>query len=248
VPQPPPSDGGYRLHPDVVWIKRPDGSAHLMHMSANVCAIDAEAATLLQAILAVGPARAAAELAARDGIPAAEAEEEVAGFIDGLRRERLIEPTRPEVPAVARDGMALVLIRGALRVVDAVGGTPRAHTRGLLWTARWTVSLLGWARTIRAWEALFPQPANATTALPQQLAEIDEAVRQIAASSVVGLECKERSLVCLAWARARGIRAELIVGIAHDPMQGHVWVEAAGRVLGDDPEHCRSFDPVARYG
>jgi hypothetical protein len=248
MPQPPPCDGSYRLHPDVVWIKRPDGSAHLMHMSANVCAIDAEAATLLQAILAVGPKHAAAALAARDTMPAAEAEEEVAHFIVGLRRERLIEPTRPEAPAASGDGMARGLILGALRLVDTVAPTPRARTRGLLWTARWAVFQFGWARAIRAWEALFPQPADAGPAPPQSLAEIDEAVRQIAASSVVGLECKERSLVCLALARERGIRAELVVGIAHDPMQGHVWVEAAGRVLGDDPEHYRSFDPVARYG
>jgi hypothetical protein len=231
-----------------VWIERPDGSVHLMHMSANVCAIDAEAAALLRAIFAAGPAQAATELAARDNIPVAEAEEDVADFITSLRRQRLIQPVPREAPAAPRDRIAPGLIRGALRVVDGVARKPRARTRGLLWTARWAVFLFGWARAIRAWEALFPQPAAATTASPQRLAEIDKAVREIAAGSIVGLECKERSLVCLALARTHGIRAQLIVGIAHDPMQGHVWVEAAGRVLGDDPEHYRSFDPVARYG
>ncbi len=68
------------------------------------------------------------------------------------------------------------------------------------------------------------------------------------ARSLIGLECKERSLVCLALARESGIPAQLIVGVAHDPMQGHIWVEAGGRVISDDPEHHRSFEPVARYG
>jgi hypothetical protein len=248
VPPPSPSDRGYRLHPDVVWIDRPDGSVHLMHMSANVCAIDTEAAALLRAVFASGPARAAAELAKRDDMPVAEAEAEIADFITSLRRQRLIQPMPHEASAAPPDRMAPGLIRGALCVVDAVARRPRARTRGLLWTARWAVFLFGWARAIRAWEALFPQPADGATASPQRLAEIDEAVREIAAGSIVGLECKERSLVCLALARTHGVPAQLIVGIAHDPMQGHVWVEAAGRVLGDDPEHYRSFDPVARYG
>jgi hypothetical protein len=25
-------------------------------------------------------------------------------------------------------------------------------------------------------------------------------------------------------------------------------VESGGRVISDNPEHCRSFEPVARYG
>ena len=220
-----------------------------MHMSANVCAIDAEAAALLRTIFAVGPARAAVELAGRDSMPVATAEEEVADFIVSLRRQRLITPASGYAQATTPDPLALGLIRAALRLTNAVARTPRARTRGLLWTARWAVLQFGWARAIRAWEVLFPQPDDAAAAAsPQQLAQIDEAVRDVAASSVVGLECKERSLVCLALARTHGVRAQLIVGIAHDPMQGHVWVEAAGRVLGDDPEHYRSFDPVVRYG
>ncbi|HUN44146.1 MAG TPA: lasso peptide biosynthesis B2 protein [Acetobacteraceae bacterium] len=245
---PSPSDRRYRLHPDVVWIERPDGSVHLMHMSANVCAIDAEAAALLRAIFAVGPAPAAAELAARDGMPAVEAETEVADFIRSLRRQRLIQPAPDEASVAPRDRTAIGVIRGALRLVDTLARTPRTRTRGMLWAARWAVFQFGWARAIRAWEVLFPQPADVAIASPQRLAEIDEAVREIAASSLVGLECKERSLVCLALARTHGVRAQLIVGIAHDPMQGHVWVEAAGRILGDDPEHYRSFDRVACYG
>ena len=68
---------GYQLHPDVVWIARPDGSAHLMHMSANVCAIDADSTALLTSIIEVGPERSASHLATRYNIDEAEAREQV---------------------------------------------------------------------------------------------------------------------------------------------------------------------------
>jgi hypothetical protein len=100
---------------------------------------------------------------------------------------------------------------------------------------------------VREWERLFPQPVADTPAAGDQLDAIDDAVRGAASRSLISVECKERSLACLALTRDRGIRADLIVGVSHNPMQGHVWVEARGRILSDDPEHYRSFDPIARY-
>jgi hypothetical protein len=38
------------------------------------------------------------------------------------------------------------------------------------------------------------------------------------------------------------------VGVSQDPIQAHVWVEAGGRIIGNDPDHFRSFEPVVRYG
>lgn len=77
---------------------------------------------------------------------------------------------------------------------------------------------------------------------------IDHAVRDAASRSFMGFECKERSLACLALARGSGIPAELVVGVAHEPMRAHVWVEAQGRVISDDPEQHRLFEAVVRYG
>ncbi len=101
---------------------------------------------------------------------------------------------------------------------------------------------------MREWERLYPQPAVETAQRDEHLAAIDHAVRQRASRSLIGVECKERSLACLALARESGIAAEMIVGVTHNPLQGHVWVEAGGRVISDNPEHCRPFEPVARYG
>ena len=241
---------GYQLHPDVVWIARPDGSAHLMHMSANVCAIDADSTALLTSIIEVGPERSASHLAARYNIDEAEAREQVQDFIAGLREEKLIQPLqhRKSPGEKARDGAARVLLPAVIRLVNLVTRNPRGRVRGLLWTAGWAVAQFGWATAIRVWERVYPQPTAGAPASVQRLEAIDHAVREVASHSLIGLECKERSLVCLALARESGVPAHLVVGVDHDPIQGHVWVEAGGRVIGDDPEHCRSFEPVARYG
>jgi hypothetical protein len=73
-------------------------------------------------------------------------------------------------------------------------------------------------------------------------------VRKTAARSLISVECKERALACLALARKNGIPAQLVVGVTHYPLQGHVWVESGGRIISDNPEHCQRFEPVARYG
>lgn len=239
---------GYQLHPDVVWIGRPDGSARLMHMSANVCAIDAESAALLKSIIEVGPERSAAELAAQESIDEAEAREEVQDFIVDLRKQKLLQPLQeqPSLLDRCRDGAARVLVPGAVRLVG-LSRSLRGKVWGLLWAARWAVAQFGWARAVREWERLYPQPAAEASDRESHLEAIDHAVRQRASRSFIGVECKERSLACLALARENGIAAEMIVGVTHNPLQAHVWVEAGGRVISDNPEHCRPFEPVVRY-
>lgn len=241
---------GYELHPDVVWIARSDGSARLMHMGANVCAIDADSTALLTSIIEVGPDRAASALAALRNIDDAEALEDVQDFIRQLRKQKLIQPHRQGKSLLekARDSAARSLVPGATYVVDRVTRNLNGKVRGLLWAAKWAVAQFGWARAIREWERVYPQPTVDTPASATQLEVIDQAVRQAASRSLMEVECKERSLVCLALARESGIPAQLIVGVTHNPMRGHVWVEAGGRVISDDPEHYRYFEPVARYG
>ena len=242
--------GGYRLHPDVVWIARPDGSSRLMHMSANVCALDEASTAWLRAILAVGPRSAAAEVAARHGVETAQVEADMRAFVRDLRRQQLIQPrrARPTLLESGREAAAHLVVPGVLRLVERLGPELRGRAWRLLWVARWAVMQWGWARTVRAWELAYPQrplEAEPQTAL---LAAIDEAVRDVAARSWLSVECKERALTCLALTRGHAIPAALIVGVTHNPLQGHVWVEAQGRVSSDNPEHCRAFEPVARYG
>ena len=240
----------YRLHPDVVWIARPDGSAGLMHLSANVCVIDAYSAALLMSLLSIGPERAAYDLATRYGLDETEAWEEVKDFITGLSEQKLIQPLphRESWLARAREGTARALVPGMVSLVVLVARSPRGKARGLLWTARWAVAQFGWATTMRMWERICPQPAADKPASVETLDAIDHAVRQAASRSLLTLECKERSLACLALARRNEIPAQLILGVSPEPIQGHVWIEAGGRIIGDDSDHFRSFEPVVRYG
>ncbi len=240
----------YQLHPEVVWIPRPDGSARLMHMSANVCAIDAGSAKLLKSILDVGPVAAAAELALDDEIDRGEARGEVEHFIASLRRQKLIQTVGAKKSPFdhLRDAVARGTIAPTIHLADRASGALAGRIRRLFWAAKWTIALFGWARAIREWERAYPQPVGGRQATVEELDTIDCAVRQAASRSFIGVECKERSLVCLALTRRSGIPSQLIVGVAHNPMQGHVWVEAQGRVISDDPDHFRAFEPVARYG
>ena len=240
----------YRLHPDVVWIARPDGSAGLMHLSANVCVIDSDSAALLRSMLSIGPERAVYDLVARHDLGEADAWEEVKDFITELCEQRLIQPLphRDSWRERVRECTARAFVPGMLRLVLLVMRSPRGKARGLLWTARLAVAQFGWATTMRMWERIFPQPAADKPASGETLDAIDHAVRYAASRSLITMECKERSLACLALARGNEIRTQLIVGVSQDPIQAHVWVEAGGRIISDDPEHFLSFEPVMRYG
>jgi hypothetical protein len=240
----------YRLHPDVVWILRPDGSSCLMHMSANVCAIDAVSTNLLKSLIEVGPERSAAEQVARHSVDEPRVREDIRVFITDLRKQKVIYPLLYRDPPLekARTVAARIFVSGVLCLVHLLARNLRLRVWGLLWAAKWAVAQFGWARAVREWERVYPQPAAETLANTEKLEAIDLTVRKIAARSLLSVECKERALACLALARKNGIPAQLIVGVTHYPLQGHVWVESANRIISDNPEHCRLFEPVARYG
>ncbi|NEO99107.1 MAG: lasso peptide biosynthesis B2 protein [Symploca sp. SIO2E9] len=241
---------GYKMHPDTIWIPRFDGSCHLMHMGANTCAIDADSAALLKSILDIGLEGSVADLALRYGVDEAEIREDVQDFIRDLRKQKLIQPLGYDGSPLERalDSAARTLISGVLRLVTLGTRNLQGRGGGLLWAARWAVAQFGWARTVREWERVYPQPTVPASSNAEKLETVDWVVRQAASHSPIGVECKERGLACLALARESGIPAQLVVGISLNPLRGHVWVEAEGRVISDDPEHCRLFEPVARYG
>lgn len=240
----------YRLHPDVVWIARPDGSCRLMQMGANVCAMDDLSTALLQMLIDDGPAAAASALAARYGLGEADAAADVQAFITELRKQKLVE-VRNGSGATRDRGRALaarVFIAAALGLVSVTARSLDARARGLLWTAKWSLVLFGWARSVREWERRFLATASDAKARAGTLAAIDEVVRAIASRSLMNLECKERAFACWALARGCGVPAQLVVGVTHDPLQGHVWVKCGESIISDDAEHCMPYEIVARYG
>jgi hypothetical protein len=219
-----------------------------MHMSANVCAIDAASTKLLKSLIEAGPERSAAELAARYNVDEPQVRGDIRVFVSDLRKQKIVYPLLSHEPQLekALEVAARIFVSGVLCLADLLARSFRVW--GLLWVAKWAIAQFGWARAVRVWERVYPQPAADTIPNTEKLEAIDLAVRKIAARSLISVECKERALACLALARKNGIPAQLVVGVTHYPLQGHVWVESGGRIISDNPEHCQLFEPVARYG
>lgn len=241
----------FRLHPDVVWIVRPDRSSRLLHLGGNACAIDPASTELLRSILSVGPEQSAEELIKQYRVEKAEAYADVQAFVTHLRKQKIIqrdgaiESPAERIKAVA----ARVCIPIALSIVHLLSKDLRGKSWGLLLVARWAVTQFGLAAAVRRWDHFYPQPgAGATPEDAERLDVIDSVVRETTSRHFLNAQCKERGLACLALCRHEGFPAELVIGMTFAPLEGHVWVESAGRILSDDPEHCRPYEPVARYG
>jgi hypothetical protein len=221
-----------------------------MHMSANVCAMDDLSTALLRSLIEVGPGSAASALATRYGLDEEDVAADVQAFIADLRRQNLVEVPGSSGPAFdrARAMAARMLIPSSLGLVSLSTRSLRARARGLLWVSKWTLAQFGWARSVREWSRRYPPPASGAAPDAETLEAIDRVVRETAARSLLNLECKERAFACWALARERRIPAQLVVGVTHDPLHGHVWVESGETIISDDPEHCSHFEPVARYG
>jgi hypothetical protein len=220
-------------------------------MGANVCAIDAASTELLRTVLSVGPERSAEELMKQYGVEEAQASADIQAFVRQLQREKIIQrdgliksPTEYIKAAAAR-----VCIPVALRMVHLLAKDLPRRAWGLLLVARWAVTRFGLAAAVRRWDHFYPQPI--VVAAPQDaetLNVIDAVVRETTSRHFLNAQCKERGLACLALCRHQGFPAELVIGMTFTPLEGHVWVESAGRILSDDPEHCQPYEPVARYG
>lgn len=240
----------YRMHPDVLMVERPDGSSCLLHMSGNTCRMDAHSTRLLKSILEAGPERSVLDLAQRFGIGEDEAREDVSAFISDLGKQRIIRSGKQQSSTFesVRTAAARLMVLAALSFVDRRTRRIGPRAWGLLLVARWSVALFGWARTIKVWEQRYPQPDDAGPADAALIDEIDRAVRRTAARSFLNHQCKERALACVGLSRARGVAADLIIGLVYMPVMAHVWVECGDRLISDNPANCMPYEPVARYG
>jgi Transglutaminase-like superfamily len=240
----------YEMHPDVLWIERPDGTSCLVHMDGNTSRVDALSTEILHGILAVGSEAAAIQTAERYNKALDVVCNDVADFERELCRERVL--LRVGHAGSLRRALSRLACHCAVSAVvtladckDRVSGF---RATALLTGARLLVAQFGWARTIEAWEARCPQPPSPRDReAPGLLDNIDATVCNRSARSFLNHDCKERSLVCLALARRAAIRADLVIGLSFVPFRGHVWVECGERVIGDELESRCGFDPVMRY-
>lgn len=128
--------------------------------------------------------------------------------------------------------------------VDLLRG---GNSAGLILAAKLSIILLGFAETLYLWLEQCPQLSQIFHYGYPSLEEADQMVRAAAATSLVSVGCKERALAGFALARSAGYQPDLVVGLIYSPFAGHVWVEVDGKIITDDPEHCRPYEAVMRY-
>lgn len=88
-----------------------------------------------------------------------------------------------------------------------------------------------------------PDPADRVMA-----ERLGRAVSRAARYGPVRAKCLARSLAIRAWLTAHGIEGAIVqLGVRQSPrgIQAHAWVTLGDTVLGDSPEHVRTFTPIA---
>jgi hypothetical protein len=118
----------------------------------------------------------------------------------------------------------------------------------LLSTAKLSIRLFGWVRTVAAWQRRFPAAGSLIADGTEAAARgIDEAVCSAAAINPLGVACKERALACWALARTAGLPATLVIGIDLFPLTGHCWCEVGPWIVSDHPDNVTRYIPALRY-
>ncbi|SDL85693.1 Transglutaminase-like superfamily protein [Geodermatophilus siccatus] len=229
--------GAIQLRPDLLLVRAPDGSGRLLDLAGSFHAVDPIAAELLVGLSRGGRTEAVRATARRYRVP----EQQVAADLDALLTE--LPPGIGTGGAARRGGRVDPLVVAVLSLLRRVGH-PRLRTWLLLAAARVCFATAGWSRTLRWWTSLplRGRPGGGSAA------EIDRRVRRSATGSVLGHTCKERAVVCLAEARTAGLPAAVVLGLSCYPLATHTWcLSDDDVVLGDLPDLCDAFQPVARY-
>ncbi|MDR7157123.1 hypothetical protein J2W40_003971 [Sphingobium xenophagum] len=97
-------------------------------------------------------------------------------------------------------------------------------------------------RLARRKDAGAPMPKPTAAAI----ARLAEAHRRAGLILSARDQCLPTSMALMAALTKRGARPTLVLGVKLDPFQAHCWVELAGTVLNDAPDHVRPFTPIRR--
>jgi len=243
----------YFLPPDVIFLTVDDGSARLLDMAGSFHAVPAVGTRMLQETLASGADAAVTRIAQDYGVAPQQVRDDLAVFLRDLENQGLLCNRRSRLSRRRGTfGLARLVLRPSLHAAHRLMRSPEAKGRTLLALARLSFALFGWARTVAVWQDAHAHftARQADERDAETIQVLDRAVRAAAASHLVAVACKERALCSWSLARAAGIHASVVVGIALSPMAGHCWCEVGTQTLGeDDREHREYFyyKPVARW-
>jgi transglutaminase superfamily protein/coenzyme PQQ synthesis protein D (PqqD) len=221
----------------VLLVRAPDGSGRLLDLAGSFYAVDPIAAEMLADLSRGGRTETVRAAARRYRI----SEQQIAADLDALLAE--LPPGIGTEETARRQGWVDTLVVALLSLLRRVGHPP-LRTWALLAAARICFASAGWSRTLRWWTSV------PTRGVPtgSSAAEIDRRVRRQATGSILGHTCKERAVVCLAEARTAGLPAAVVLGLTFYPLATHSWcVVDDGVILGDHPDLCAAFQPVALH-
>ena len=246
----PEGEREYWLSPHVIFLTVEDGSARLLDMAGSFHALPAVGTRMLQETLARGSEAAIARIAREYGVAPQQVRNDLTVFLLDLETQGLLcrQGSRPRSDHCAL-GLARFLLRPSLNAAHRFLRLPKTKSRALLTLARVSFALFGWTRTITVWrEAHAYLPVRQSCEADAETVQaLDAAVHAAAASHPVAVACKERALCSWSLARAAGLNASVVVGIAVFPVAGHCWCEVGTQTLGDNEEWCCRFTPVARW-
>lgn len=237
----------FRLMSDVVFVPVEDGTSRLLDMSGSFYALSTTATEMLCKVLEQGVEETLSTLASKYAVDGNQLQVDLNRLLHDLEQQHLVHrSSNISLNIQVGDAIATFLLIPALSLIHYCIRFSSIKTWCLLMLAHLSFGIFGWARTIYIWQKLFIH-RSAKDCNENLARRIDEAVREIATSHILKVECKERALCCWFLLRAAGISATLVVGINLFPFAGHCWCESDSLILSDYEDHCDRFTPVLRY-
>lgn len=266
LPDPLHSFRGYQLNADV-FLKVDDGLGRILDFErGGFFGLDEIATQMLSRTLDAGPDAAATEIAGRFDAPLDEVRNDLAELLTDLELRGIV-CSAPGGGCGAADGSKFsslssrpvsALLGCLLRIVTsrsrrriAAGQNPRRWCVNMVFTLTWlSLRLFGWRQTLDLFRQTHRDRAGVDGIDRAAILDAtDRIVRDTAARRVLlPMVCKERAIAAHQMLRGfHGLPSVVVAGCQQHPFGAHAWVECDGRILTDDPEHCRTFEAVARY-
>jgi transglutaminase superfamily protein/coenzyme PQQ synthesis protein D (PqqD) len=230
------------LSPSVLLVAAPDGSGRLFDLEGSFYAVEPVGAQMLRDGLSKDREAAVRDLARRYGVDAGRIREDYIAFFQDLERRKLLYARAHPAAAPSRSRFLTTLLRPLIALVARLPLT--LQTWAWLAAARVSIRIFGWNETMRAW---LKYHCHASTLRGVGEEVIRASVRSVAATHLLGVSCKERSLCCWSLCRAAGVPAWVVLGISLFPLASHCWCETAAGCLTDFPDRCEGFTPVLKY-
>jgi hypothetical protein len=239
------------LAPDVALVVVWDGSGRLIDLCGDCYALPAGGTRLLELSLEIGTEAAAEQIATECAAPAGRVKADAEAFLGDLfGRGLLVRPTERVAHGRRTSRLQARAVAASVRCARWVFRSDARRSAALLAIAYASIRLLGWARTVELWRAVFVATscaAERTGDATERLDAIEHTVREAISRSPFPVDCKARALCSWAMVRSAGRPARLVVGIDLFPFLGHCWCESESRVLGDGSDRCGRFNPVLQY-